>query len=246
MLGGIVYVVAIGMRPLPIVAMVHLFIFIVGLLVARRFLAAYYKTGDAVFNYFVWAVITPVWCAFFMATSAFYLTGYPKLFGFIGWNLGMTVHMVGFALYLLIVFYLIGKPMLGKAAFWIFLIIAETVMLLSYLKIPEPMIAERGITVWNISQLQGNLIAVALVAAFVPISLFFMIRGLRSGDRVVKIKALLIGGGILLNTLGEGFLGFGNSVYINGPAAFAVGVAYLLLMFGAFYGQPKEPKVNLP
>ena len=113
-------------------------------------------------------------------------------------------------------------------------------MLLSWLKIPEPMIAERGITVWNITSLQGNLILVALVVVFVPVSLYFIIKGLQSEDRTVKIRSVLVGGGILLNTLGEGFLGFGNTVFINGPAAFSVGIAYLLLMFGAFYGRPKE------
>jgi len=235
LVGGIFYYINQGAWPLPIVAMAHLFIFGAGLYSVKQIMAAYQRTKNIVFKYFYWSIILPVWCAFLMAFSAFYLFNQPKLFGFIGWNLGMIPHMVGFALLILVTFHLAGRPKLGKIAFWAFVAVSEGVMLLSLINMPEPAIAERGITVWHISQLQGNLIAMALVGVFVPISLYFFIRGIKSSDRVVRVRSLLIGGGILLNTLGEGFLGFGNTVYINGPAAIAVGIAYLLLMAGVTY-----------
>ena len=66
-------------------------------------------------------------------------------------------------------------------------------------------------------------------------------------DKVATVRPLLIGGAILLNTLGEGFLGFGKAVYINGPAAIAVGIAYLLLMTGVLYKQTGgESKFSSP
>ncbi len=241
LLGGIFYYIQQGQGPLPIVAMAHLFIYVAGLYSVNRILEAYQRTKNVLFKYFAWAIILPVWCAFLMAFSAFYLFNQPRLFGLIGWDLGMIPHMIGFAFFVLIAFHFAGKPKLGKIAFWLFVVISEAVMLMSIINIPLPVIAEKGITVWNITPIQGDLVAAALVGVFVPISIYFFIKGLRSTDQTVKVRAFLIGGGILLNTLGEGFLGFGNTVYINGPAAIAVGIAYLLLMLGVLYKQSEEP-----
>ena len=47
---------------------------------------------------------------------------------------------------------------------------------MSLASMPLPVIAERGITAWNIGKLQGNLIAAALVGVFVPISFYFLIK----------------------------------------------------------------------
>lgn len=91
------------------------------------------------------------------------------------------------------------KAGLHKIFFAIFLLLCTAVLLVGVIEPTLPVYNKiTGITDWNINPLFGTMTSILFLIVLVPSSLFFFYQGIKTRDRVVRIRSVWIAFGLAL------------------------------------------------
>lgn len=128
------------------------------------------------------------------------------------------------------------KAGLHKIFFTIFLLLCAAVLVVGVIEPTLPVYNQAtGITDWNINPLFGTMTSILFLIVLVPSSLFFFYQGIKTRDRVVRIRSVWIAFGLALLLIAA------STYYTAGTLALALLsdifslCAFLSVFVGVYY-----------
>lgn len=183
---------------LPITPLIDFGNSIICFFCALRLYRSHQKEGqDKVIEYFYKAYTAMVVAYLFFSLPRLILPDDSFLLG-AGFILAHVFLFLAAAYFLTITIYFI-KPKLHRAFFWIFLVLALGAITLSIINLNYPVYdRSTGITNWNIDPSVGIVFTILFALVLVPCAIFYYYQGLKSQDKIVKVRSLLIATGLIL------------------------------------------------
>lgn len=90
-------------------------------------------------------------------------------------------------------------PLRYKIAFWLFIILATVVIILFIVYFGLPVYdVKTGITDWHIDPVPGIASSILFLTVLLPSTIYFFSQGIRSHNKIVKMRSLLISAGFVL------------------------------------------------
>ncbi len=128
------------------------------------------------------------------------------------------------------------KTGLHRVLFWIFLTLSLGVLIVGIIRFHEPFYdPTTGLTNWNIDEIFGTLTSVLLLLVLVPSSLFFFYQGMRTRDRVIRVRSIWIAFGIsLLLIAAATYYSAGTQLMVLVSDFFSLS-AFLSIFIGVYY-----------
>lgn len=134
-------------------------------------------------------------------------------------------------------------PKLSKPAFAFVVLGGIVVTILNILFPNTPVFdARTGITLLNASPVVGRAIPVLALIGFAPVALLFLIKGLPSPQRFVKIRSLLLGLGLITIIIGGPLHDYADTVFKAIVADVSSLSGYLIIASGVLYRREEELK----
>ena len=96
-----------------------------------------------------------------------------------------------------------ASPRLKNLGSAFFLLLGGLTTVLNFLMPSLPEFSHAtGVTLLNVNPLVGKLVALNVVLAWVPSAIYFIVKGARSREKIIRRRALLLGTGLLIATIG--------------------------------------------
>lgn len=99
-----------------------------------------------------------------------------------------------------------------------------------------------GITMFNADPLVGKLVAINVVLAWVPAGIYFIVKGIRSQEKVLRSRSLLLGIGLMIATIGGPLHDISQKEIVFLIADIVVLIGIVVLGSGVLY--QKEEKIK--
>ena len=91
------------------------------------------------------------------------------------------------------------KSDVHKLFFWIFIILAAGALAIGVIRFQEPIYdSATGITNWNMDPLFSTVTSILFLLVLVPSSLFFFYQGIKTREKIVRIRSIWIAFGLAL------------------------------------------------
>ncbi|MDO8424557.1 MAG: hypothetical protein Q7S70_01295 [bacterium] len=132
-------------------------------------------------------------------------------------------------------------PRLKNAGSVFFLLLGGVTTVLNVLKPSLPEYSHStGITFFNVDPLVGKLVALNVLLVWVPAGIYFIVKGVRSQERNVRWRALLLGIGLLVATLGGPLHDISREPIVFLIADIVVLAGIIILASGVMYRDKSE------
>ncbi|MFH0805007.1 MAG: hypothetical protein V1916_02315, partial [Patescibacteria group bacterium] len=137
------------------------------------------------------------------------------------------------------------KPQLTRRVFWVFICAAAVGVALSIIFFNYPQYnAATGVTVWNIHPAVSVASIVLLAGVLVPSALYFLWHGIRAPDRIVKVRSVTIGVGILSLVVTAGLYYAATTATLVIVSDFFSLLSFLIIFFGVIYKRSSRLTVS--
>lgn len=140
--------------------------------------------------------------------------------------------LISQAFLLNITFEILRWEKVKKIVFWLFVLAGAVIAIVPTFNMNEALVGQEGPFIfWEDTRgaLMNTLMGMAMMVSSLWFFFFFFIRGLTAKESIVRIKAILMSGGMFFMTL------LGLVDYIVGPAAGIISISLFTFLFGFLY-----------
>ncbi len=129
-----------------------------------------------------------------------------------------------------------------RVFFWVFLLLSLAVMVVGGLRPTLPVYyPDTGITNWNIDLLFGTLTSILFLVVLIPSSLFFFYQGIRTRDRIIRIRSIWIAFGLALLLIAAATYYTAATVTMSLLSDLFSLSAFLSIFIGVYYKRVPTP-----
>lgn len=230
---------------IPLVSILNMVSALIFIGISLKLYFSYKKSGDQTLSYF--------WKAFFFYTAVLVALGLPGLILITPVSIGVALNIHPIFGFLALAFLvsvplkLMGYETARKIIFGALVFFGALFVFLSFLNWKDPVtfFQEGQFVYWE--DARGVLVNI-LLGIFYGLSVlmtivFFLIQGLRSSDKFVRIRSLIISAGLLCIFLAVAFnfiLGASAQVYITSIIATVFNILAAALVMAGIYYKKKE------